>query len=313
MKRFDGVRWLLALCIVSGLIACDHHDVESLDVTQRLSDAELKSASVESEQSDQFLFGFDLRRSPQEDARQYLPFLHYLERVTGYRFRLRFTPSSSNLVDDLGQGSVHFAAIGADTYLRAHGRYGVLPLARGLNDQNRAEYRSCIVTLPESPIREIPDLAGKRFAFGSVTSTQGHLIPRIVMDRHGIALTDLAAYAYTGSHQQCADAVISGRFDACGMQDTLARELATAGHIRILHASRYYPSSGIAANRDLPPQVIERVTRALLDFRPRGRDAEGLYNWDKTEMPNGFIAARDVDYAELHKWLVAFGLAETGQ
>ena len=45
--------------------------------------------------------------------------------------------------------------------------------------------------------REVEDLVeqlrGRRFAFGSVSSTQGHLIPRIVMLEHGIRLADLGS------------------------------------------------------------------------------------------------------------------------
>ena len=104
-----------------------------------------------------------------------------------------------------------------------------------------------------------------------------------------------------------ADAVISGRFDAAGMQDTLGRELAAAGRLRIIHSSNPYPSSCIAANQDLAPEVIATLKRALLDFRPKERDASHLYEWDKTEMPNGFIEARDGDYAELRHWARRLG------
>jgi phosphonate transport system substrate-binding protein len=252
-------------------------------------------------------FGFDLRTTPQEDAKQYLPFLNYLKRETGYTFELRFTPAGSSIVDQLGQGKVHFAAIGADSYLQARTRYGVVPLVRGLNASGRGEYQAVIVVAPHSPIRKIEELRGKRFAFGNKISTQGHLIPRIILAEHGIGLENLAGYEYTGSHLNSANAVAAGRFDAGGMQDTLGRELADAGLLRIIHTSRNYPSSGIAANKDVPPAVLARVRRAFLDFQPRGRDAADLYHWDRTEMPNGFMPARDEDYAELRKWVERLG------
>ena len=67
-----------------------------------------------------FHFGFDLRSGPLEDARQYLPFLNYLSRATGYDFKLRFTSKSSSIIDDLGTGKVHFAAVGAVSFIKAH-------------------------------------------------------------------------------------------------------------------------------------------------------------------------------------------------
>ncbi len=252
-------------------------------------------------------FGFDLRTTPQEDARQYLPFLNYLKRETGYTFELRFTPAGSSIVDDLGQGKVQFAAIGADSYLQARAKYGVVPLVRGLNTRGRGEYQAVIVVAPSSPIRKIEELRGKLFAFGAKGSTQGHLIPRIILAEHGLGLENLAGYEYTGSHLNCADAVAAGRFAAGGMQDTLGKELAEAGLLRIIYTSRYFPSSGIAAHKDVPPAVLARVRKALLDFQPRGRDAADLYHWDRTEMPNGFTPARDEDYAELRNWAERLG------
>ena len=80
--------------------------------------------------------------------------------------------------------------------------------------------------------------------------------------------------------------------------------------VRIIHTSEFYPSSCIAANKNVPPEVIEKVKRALLDFRPTGAHAEGLYHWDRTEMATGFIEARDEDYAKLRKWSIKFDLLD---
>ncbi len=292
----------LIISFVIFFIGCDLvEERKDINLKDRISDAEMHELT-KSKDADILRFGFDLRASPQEDARQYIPFLRYLEKATGYRYQLRFTQKDSSIVDDLGKGVVQFASVGAGSYIQAHVKYGAIMLVRGLNLLGKAEYQSVIVVQPDSPIRKIKDLRGKRFAFGNFTSTQGHLIPRIILARQSINLKDLASYEYTGSHHNCANAVISGRFDTCGMQDTMGKELARVGLIRILFTSTYYPSSGIAANNDVPSEVIARVKHALIDFQPRGRDAAGLYHWERTEMPNGFIEAHDDDYLELSEW-----------
>lgn len=172
---------------------------------------------------------------------------------------------------------------------------------RGLNAEGNALYQSVIVVRPESPISSLKKLRGKRFAFGSETSTQGHLIPRILLSEHGISLRDLAFWQFTGSHFECANAVAFGQFDAGGMQDTMGREFATAGQLRIIETSKFYPSSGIAANKEVPSEVLARVKQALLDFDPTGRHQAGLYHREKTEMAKGFIEVRDEDYEELRR------------
>lgn len=255
-----------------------------------------------------FKVGFDIRNTQYEDGRQYQPFLAYLGRATGFRFELRFTRKNENIVDLLGTGKVDFAFMGAQSYLAARQRYGAIPLVRGLNRDGKAEYRSAIVVKSGSKVGKVGDLRGRRFAFGSAMSTQGHLIPLIVFAEHGLTLRDLSGHAFTGSHRNCALAVLRGEFDAGGMQDTLAEEYAREGLLRIVHMSRYYPSSGVAVRDKVPGDVLAQVRRAFLEFRPKGRDGAGLYHWDRTEMPNGFVEAKDSDYEELRKYALRFGL-----
>lgn len=284
------------------LAACDSSDpAPQLDLEDRVDESSLESR-LHTEHSDDILFGFDLRASPQEDAKQYLPFMQYLEAKTGLRFKIRFTPSNSSIVDDIGNNTVQFAAIGAHSFIAANEQYGVLPLVRGLNQQGKSEYQSMFVVRPDSTIQKLSDIQGKRLALGSYHSTQGNLIPRIVLTEKGIALDQLKSHEQTGSHQNCANAVISGKADVCGMQDTMAISLVKNGLLRILFASDYYPSSGIAANKDVPPEIVAKVKQALLDFKPQGKDKVGLYHWEKTEMPLGFEEALVKDYDQLKHW-----------
>lgn len=301
---------LIILMVSSLILLCTTTMAKAeklIDLKMSISEEELQKKRAVKSKENMIIFGFDLRRSVEEDTRQYVPFLNYLERTTGYRFDLRFTPEDATIADDLGRGVIHFGAVGADTYLMTKARYGAIIVVRGLNSEERAEYQSVFIARPGSSISSVEELRGKRFAFGSKSSTQGHLIPRIVLAQHGIMLEDLGGYGWTGSHSNCANEVTAGHFDAGGMQDLLGRELAEAGLIKIFYTSKYYPSSGIAANRDVDPTIIAGVKKALINFEPGGKDAEGLYHWDKTEMANGFKEAFDHDYAELDEWAKRLG------
>jgi len=300
---------LLFLFLVTiGSRSCSEKPI-SVRLNQRV---ENPSLPLPAQEEGVFYFGFDRRLEPREDVKMYLPFLRYLERATGYRFALHITPKNGSIVEELGQGKVHFAAIGTLSYLEAHDRYGVRVLVKGLTEEKKGTYRGMIITRPDSPLHSLQDLKGKTFAFGARNSTQGHLIPRILLFEAGIRLSDLAAFEYTGSHFETANAVISGRCDAGGIQDTLARELAKKGLVRILATSPCFPSSTISVSPQVDPQVIEKVTQALLAFDPLGKDKEGLYHWDLSEMPAGFTTATDEDYAEARHWALQLGLLESG-
>jgi len=295
------------------LLSCDvSNDIPVIQVSSNeiVNDRQLEALQTRHSRtvdSDIYYFGFDLRGSPQEDAAQYLPFLKYLSDKTGYTFQLHFSPKNSSAAVQLGENITQFAAMGAFSFLSAQSRYEVTSLVRGLNHLGKAEYQSVFVVKPGSKIASIRDLPGKKLAFGSRDSTQGHLIPRIMLKEHGIPLSALAKYTYTGSHQNCAETVISGKYDVCGMQDELAKSLQQRGLLKIIHSSEYFPSSGIASNMKVPEPVRRAVKEALLDFDPQGRDKHTLFHWQKTEMPKGFTESHDADYQQLRDWSIRFG------
>ncbi|MDM8549657.1 PhnD/SsuA/transferrin family substrate-binding protein [Desulfobacterales bacterium HSG2] len=257
-----------------------------------------------------FLFGFGHRLEAAEEAKIYAPFLQYLFKKTGYRFAPRFVQKSESMPDLIGKGHVQFMAFGSVEYIHASERYKVIPLVRGLNSQNKAAYQAAIVTQPDSNIKTVRDIRGRTFAFGSSESTQGHLIPRIMLLKSGITLKDLKDHTYTGSHSKAGQAVFSRRYDAGGLQDTLAKNLEKKGLVRIVAMSDFYPSSGVAANKNVKPEIAEAVKSALLEFEPLGRDKKRLYHWERTEMPNGFVKASESDYNAIRDAMLKMGLLE---
>ena len=252
--------------------------------------------------------GFDRRLEPKEDVRMYAPLLAYLGRATGRAFRLHVTPRDGSVVDEIGAGRVDFAIVGTLSYLQARERLGGRALVRGLNAEGEPTYRAAIITRPDSVIRALSDLRGHSFAFGAPNSTQGNLIPRMMLAGEEINLPDLRGYEYTNSHAATASAVVNGRDDAGGMQDTLALALQSRGLVRIVALSPPYPSSGVMVSATVPEDVAELVRKALLAFDPTGRDASGLYHWDRSEMPRGFAPAQDEDYEVLRQWASSLGL-----
>ncbi len=233
-------------------------------------------------------FGFDLRLDPKEEVRIYTPFLRYLEQETGRKFRIRFTPNYEATIENLGKGLTQFAAVGTLSYAMGRKMYGINYLISGVNLEGDPKYRAMIVTRPESSIYSIRKLKDRSFCFGSRMSTQGHLIPRKMLEDVEITLKDLSYYIYTGSHVNAVDALLNGECDAAGIQDTLGNKLASEGKIKILKVSEPYPSSIIAYNKDVDIDTVKAVRSALLAFEPFGKHKDLLYRWDKTEMPLGF-------------------------
>ncbi len=300
-SRFAAPALLLVL-----LAACADKPVERQAIS--LGRVETGTAIRKSVPDTSYAFGFESRLEPAEEARSYAPFLRYLERATGYRFAIRFPPAGKTVPECLGSGELQFAAVGPVNFLVAQERYGAVLLARGRAPDGRAEYRAAIVTRPDSPIRSLADLRGKRFAFGEIGSARGYLIPRMVLEEAGIRLQDLSEFTFTDSHELTARAVLSGRWDAGGIHALLARSLEESGDLRVVHRSAFFPGGGIAASPGIPERVRDSVREALLAFDPLGRDREGMYRWDRTEMAGGFAPVRGDEYRLIRSALKRYNL-----
>ncbi len=189
------------------------------------SDASGKNVSIA--QPNTLWFGFDLMLGPKEEVQIYSPFLKYLEKTTGRRFRIRFTRKYEDTVENLGKGITHFASLGTVSYVIGEEKYGIKYLVSGVNHEGDPRYHSVIFSTPDSIINTVRDIRGQCFSFGSKMSTQGHLIPRKMLEDEGITLDNLGRFIYTGSHINSVKAVLNGECDAGGIQDILANRLAS--------------------------------------------------------------------------------------
>lgn len=289
---------LLQFLLLSGCAKDEKPRKVSLKARSSEANRDMMLKKREDREQKTLRFGFDLRLGPKEDVRIYLPFLKYLEKATGLHFRIKFTEKYEDTVENLGNGITQFAAIGSLSYVIGREKYRIRCIASGLNGEGNPSYQAMIFTRPGSGINALPDLRGKTFAFGSRMSTQGHLIPRKMLEDANIRLYDLSYYVFTGSHTKTVRAVINGEYDAGGIQDSLAKRLEEEGKITIIQASKPYPSSLICYNAALDPDIVRNVRDALISFHPGGEHKDMLYEWDKTEMPLGF---KDVNEPEIEE------------
>ena len=301
------MKYVVCLIIITLCIAgCGDREVsKKVSFDKRGTEEE---TSVRRADAHSLKFGFDLRLSPKEDIKIYLPFLRYLEQNTGNRFSIKFTEKYESTVENLGKGITQFAALGPVTCVLAKRQYGSSCLVTGVNEDGRPEYRSVIFTRSDSPVNTLKHLKGKSFAFGDKYSTQGHVIPRKMLEDAGILITDLKGHAFTGSHASTARAVLNGEYDAGALQDNMAKRLVSEGKIKIIAISKPYPSSLICVNKNVHEPIVKSVKTALLSFDPKGKHSGILVDWDKTEMPKGFSEYREADLKEIEALAAKYGL-----
>lgn len=206
----------------------------------------------------------------QVSVEQKAPLRAYLEKALGRPVQLIIPTNYNATVEGLGNGSLDVAYLGGLTFVKAHERYGAIPLVQRESDR---QFHALFITQASSSIKDLEDLKGKTFAFGDINSTSGHLMPYLAMQQAGIDADNHLKFRYTGSHAATIKAVESGAVDAGACDETVYKEMtqdgnAVAGKLRVFHMTAPFVDYVWAARAGLDKQSQEAVVRAFTDLKP---------------------------------------------
>jgi phosphonate transport system substrate-binding protein len=227
---------------------------------------------------------------------QKAPLKDYLSKALGEPINLIIPTNYNATVEALVNKSLDFAYLGALTYVKAHAQYGVLPLVQRTEDK---QFHSLFITPSGSSIKQLADVKGKRFAFGDINSTSGHLIPYAELKKAGVDVDRDLQFRYTGSHPATVKAVEAGTVDAGALDETVYRSMISEGKVdgskvRIFRTSDPFVDYVWVARKDVDPAHREKFANAFLGLR-EGRDNAIL------EILRGktFVRADDAEYANI--------------
>jgi phosphonate transport system substrate-binding protein len=222
------------------------------------------------------------------------PLRAYLAKAMGRPVNLDFDDTPRETVASLADGSDDFACLGALTYIRSRAAYGVVPLVQRRVD---SKLHSVFITSARSSVHSLGDLMGKRFAFGDINSTSGHLMPYHELKQEGIdPETDLKV-RYSGSHPATAALVANGVVDAGVLDETVFTALIGDGkldsrRVRVFFTSKPFVDYVYVARKGVSPFERDQFVRALLSLK-EGKDDSVL----KILRANKFVVANDQEYA----------------
>ncbi len=249
-------------------------------------------------------FGFITRYNPRIMYEEYQPIMDYLSSETPYRFEIKLGKTYQDAVQFLQDSIVQIASFGAVTYVEAYHEFGAVPILKPLNEAGKSYYKSLIVVRKESDVQKLEDLKGRTFAFASVHSTSGNLLPRYNLVKVGVTINDLASYINLRHHDSVAKAVLSGKYDAGAVKDIIGYKYLEKG-LRILHSSEPISSVPLVVRPDCDPKIVKAVKDALLKIDIRKTEYKQLVsNWNK-EFRYGFVETKDEDYSHIRDMLNA--------
>lgn len=210
--------------------------------------------------------------NPTELLRKFKPLGAYLEKETG--MKVAWTPVNDYpaVVEGLAGGRIDLAWLGGFTFVQVRHRTGnAVPIAQRAEDE---KFISRYIVPVNSPAKSLQDLKGKTFAFGSPSSTSGHLMPRYFLLKDGINPDkDFSRIAFSGAHDATVAFVASGRADAGVLNASVLDRLiekgdANAKAVRVLGTTPPYYDYNWTVRGNLDPAVVKTLTAAFLKLDP---------------------------------------------
>ena len=198
----------------------------------------------------------------------YRPVFDAVARGTGLRFDLKVAQSYGGVVEAMCNDAADIAFVGPVTYLQAQ-RRGCAEMLAVAVKSGRSVYYAGLFVRPESAVRTIGDLKGKRVAFGDINSTSAFVFPVAMFLDAGIdPARDLSAVRMTGTHANSLAALVNGEVDAAALSfdsyDKAVRaDVPGARNLRVVARSGPIPYPPLIASTRLPPAVRARLRAAF--------------------------------------------------
>ena len=248
--------------------------------------------------------------NPNELLRIYTPFAEYLAKELG--MKVQFTPvvDYAATVEGLAARKLDLVWYGGFTSVQAVRRTNGTAKRLVLRQED-AEFGSVFVARPGSSIKSLEDLKGKTFAFGSVSSTSGHLMPRsFLLQAKVTPEKDMKQVAFSGAHDATALWVESGKVEAGALNFLVWDKLVQTKKVDLAKVDVFYTTPPYVdyvwtARGDLDTGIQDKLVAAFLRLDYDNREHKRLLDLHRTRK---YIRANDADWKGIEDAAIAAGL-----
>ncbi|RRW43032.1 putative selenate ABC transporter substrate-binding protein [Pseudomonas luteola] len=208
--------------------------------------------------------------APTELLRKFKPLGEYLEKQIG--MPVTFVPVSdyAGVVEALASDRLDMAWLGGFTFVQAQLKAPMNPLVQREEDQ---KFTSKFITADPN-VKSVQDLKGKTFAFGSISSTSGSLMPRYFMQQEGVVPDQFfSRVAYSGAHDATAAWVQAGKVDGGVLNASVWQKLVDAkkvdtSKVKVFATTPPYYDYNWTVRGNLDPQLAAKIKAAFLALDP---------------------------------------------
>ena len=197
---------------------------------------------------------------------RFTPLAHYLARETGRSVTVRVGRTYAEHIDAIGANAVDIAYMGPVPYVKLIATYGKKPLLARQEVAHQPYWRGVIFVRQDSPIHELAELKGKRFAFGDPDSTISRIISLRMLESAGVPQTALGHFEFLVGNKNVALAVLAGDYDSGAVNQEVFDEMSPKG-LRALAISPPLADYVFVASSKMQPALQTRLRQALLHLK----------------------------------------------
>ena len=218
--------------------------------------------------------------APTELLRKFKPLGAYLEQRLG--MKVQFVPVADYpaVVESLASDRLDMAWLGGFTFVQVHLKDPTAtPLVQREQD---AQFTSKFITA-DPDVKSLADLKGKTFAFGSISSTSGSLMPRYFMLKNDDIKPEdyFKRISYSGAHDATAAWVQAGKVDAGVLNASVWDKLVASGKVdtrkvKVFATTPTYYDYNWTVRGNLDPALKEKIKQAFLDLDPANPEQKAI-------------------------------------
>lgn len=244
--------------------------------------------------------------SPTELQRKFAPLGQYLEKELG--IPVQFVPVSdyAGVVTALTSDKLDMAWLGGFTYVQASQRGKVVPLVQREED---SKFTSTFIT--SGPAKSLKELKGDSFAFGSASSTSGHLMPRYFMQKDGLKPESFFKnVAYSGAHDATVAWVAAGKVEAGVLNSSVWQKLVESkkvdtAKVRVIATTPAYYDYNWTVRGSMDKGLQDKIRQAFLKLDAKNPDQKAVLDLQRASR---FIPTKPDNYKGIEAAAAAAGL-----
>lgn len=183
-------------------------------------------------------------------------------------------------------------------------RRGYRVVAKMADDR---EFRGLILVRRDSGIRSLSDLRGQSVAYPAPTALAATLLPQQYLHAHGLDVNHDIANVYVGSQESAILNVLRGHVAAAATwplpwKTFVAEQPELAAQLEVRWQTEPLVNNAWVARADLPPELVQRFTRALIGLQ----DSEAGRQLLSRVPVSAFEPASDESYRVVQSFLDRF-------